>query len=45
MVKVPFKNDHLYFTNNGNTKLNQTNKIKYLSNLTRKSRNNNQYPV
>ena len=29
------KIDHLYFTNNGSTKNNQTNKIKYLTNLTR----------
>ena len=34
--------DHLYFTNNGSTKINQTNKIKYLTNL---STSNNQYPV
>ena len=32
--------------NNGSTKINQTNKLKYFTNLTRKKgRNNNQYPV
>jgi len=34
--------DHLYFTNNDSTQINQTNKMKYLTYL---STNNNQYPV